>query len=304
MLARCLGRRALFVVLWSPTICACGAVETTVAADGEAEDAAADGPADREPDETGETDGDDAPPCVCVDDAECDDGDPCNGTERCRACACLPGPTAADGTACNDGDACTTGDACAAGVCSGVSRDCDDGNPCTDDACAAATGCRHAANTAACDDGDACTAPDVCSGGACVAGPRLPDWYPDADGDTFGDRDATPICAAIAPAGRVADHTDCCDSNASVFPGQTAWFIDSHLCAGGGAASWDYNCNGVEELRHTTSGGGCTRSGSSCVAVLGWTGSITRACGSGGSFVTSCDADCRPVQEWTAQECH
>lgn len=307
MLARPFGPAALLALLWSAATCACGAAETSIDADddGAGNDAAgaADAPEDGEPDGTAEADAIDAPPCACLEDADCDDGDPCNGTERCASCACVPGSPPPDGAACNDGDACTTGDACAAGVCVGIPRDCDDGNPCTDDACDAATGCRHAANTAACDDGDPCSAPDVCSGGVCDGASRLPAWYPDADADTFGDRDATPTCAAAAPSGHVVDHTDCCDANAAVHPRQTAWFVDSYLCAGGATASWDYDCDGVEELRHTTTGGGCTRSGSSCVATLGWVGSIVRACGSGGSFVTACDADCRPVQAWTAQEC-
>ncbi len=47
---------------------------------------------------------------------------------------------------------------------------CDDGNPCTNDACDAASGsCSHTFNDgAACDDGDACTTGDSCSGGVCA----------------------------------------------------------------------------------------------------------------------------------------
>ncbi len=47
---------------------------------------------------------------------------------------------------------------------------CDDGNPCTDDACDLANGCTHTNNTAPCNAGGFCTA-DACKGGACVAGP-------------------------------------------------------------------------------------------------------------------------------------
>ena len=47
---------------------------------------------------------------------------------------------------------------------------CDDGNPCTDDACDPAVGCVYTNNTNACDDGSACTRTDVCSGGVCVGG--------------------------------------------------------------------------------------------------------------------------------------
>src|SRR5262249_5866829 len=50
---------------------------------------------------------------------------------------------------------------------------CDDGNPCTLDACDDAGGCRHVPGTdgAACDDGDACTTDDACHAGLCVGTP-------------------------------------------------------------------------------------------------------------------------------------
>ncbi len=119
----------------------------------------------------------------CTSDADCSDGDLCDGLEICDTstgtcaggvpvicdapptcmiascdpgsggCSLGPGP---DGTPCDDGDACTDGDTCAAGTCTGgPARSCDDGNPCTDDACDPATGCMHANNAAPCDDGDA-----------------------------------------------------------------------------------------------------------------------------------------------------
>lgn len=47
---------------------------------------------------------------------------------------------------------------------------CDDGNPCTTDECAPATGCVHTNNTDPCSDGDACTTGDACSGGVCASG--------------------------------------------------------------------------------------------------------------------------------------
>jgi hypothetical protein len=76
-------------------------------------------------------------------------------------------------TDCDDGDPCTT-DACVAGVCSQTPianccetvDDCDDGIWCTDDACNAGT-CSHVDNTKACDDGDPCTENDLCAGGIC-----------------------------------------------------------------------------------------------------------------------------------------
>ena len=60
-------------------------------------------------------------PGCCGADADCDDGDPCNGAEMCEVVTgtCLPG-LPVDGIACNDGDACTVADTCQGGVCAGT----------------------------------------------------------------------------------------------------------------------------------------------------------------------------------------
>jgi MYXO-CTERM domain-containing protein len=84
---------------------------------------------------------------TCIVDADCDDGNPCNGVETCHPVG---------------------------GCQSGPPPSCDDGNPCTDDFCdAAAGGCRYVNNAAPCSDGNACTAGDQCAGGICVGGPPL-----------------------------------------------------------------------------------------------------------------------------------
>ena len=62
----------------------------------------------------------------------------------------------------------------ATGVCVGAGDwSCDDGNPCTQDTCAAQGGCVHTDAAGACSDGDACTFGDTCQGGVCAAGPVL-----------------------------------------------------------------------------------------------------------------------------------
>ncbi len=50
---------------------------------------------------------------------------------------------------------------CPAGV------DCDDGDPCTDDACVPGVGCQSVWNESPCDDGDGCTWGDHCRAGIC-----------------------------------------------------------------------------------------------------------------------------------------
>jgi len=76
----------------------------------------------------------------------------------------------ADGSPCLDNDPCTIKEQCDSGKCTKQVNTCDDGNPCTDDACdPAAGGCSHNNNTAVCEDGDVCTMDDICVKGTCVA---------------------------------------------------------------------------------------------------------------------------------------
>jgi hypothetical protein len=56
--------------------------------------------------------------------------------------------------------------------CTGAPGVCNDGNPCTDDACVAGV-CQNTANTAPCEDGEFCTVGDTCAAGVCVAGQRV-----------------------------------------------------------------------------------------------------------------------------------
>jgi hypothetical protein len=61
-----------------------------------------------------------------------------------------------DEATCDDGDECTVDTCAGASGCQNVAADCDDSAPCTVDACDPVTGeCTHAAKV--CDDGDACT---------------------------------------------------------------------------------------------------------------------------------------------------
>ena len=146
--------------------------------------------------------------CGCNQDGDCagqEDGNLCNGTLYCNKSAlpyhCVVNPLTvvscntsgdnacrntvcntatgqcgyvnqANGKACNaDGSVCTPIDTCQAGVCTaGAALNCDDANPCTNDACDAATGCTHVASTLACSDGNGCTVGDVCKNGACASG--------------------------------------------------------------------------------------------------------------------------------------
>jgi hypothetical protein len=101
----------------------------------------------------------------------CDDQNPCTADLCNSDSGCDSTPT--DGP-CEDGNKCTISDLCSEGECTpGEPRNCNDGNICTDDACAPQTGCIHTPNLTPCDDGDPCTQTDVCGGGECLGGDPL-----------------------------------------------------------------------------------------------------------------------------------
>jgi len=137
---------------------------------------------------------------TCTIDAECADGDFCNGIERCVGGACV----ASDPIPCDDGD------------------------PCTRDACLPSAGCSHfdelcptdcsgLPDGARCSDGTVCTVGDSCNGGVCVPGPAPA--CPDADECTSAACDPTLGCVyteeVVSPpcvpncSGTVADFTPC-----------------------------------------------------------------------------------------------
>ncbi len=66
-------------------------------------------------------------------------------------------------------------------------------------------------------------------------------YYPDKDGDGFGNKAATPekYCQGKQPRGFVANNTDCCDLDPLTKPNQTGYFFKKNNCN-----SFDYNCDG------------------------------------------------------------
>ena len=100
-----------------------------------------------------------------------------------------------------------------AGKCTDAAG-CDDGNPCTSDACDAALGCLHTPNTSSCDDGDACTSGDACAAGTCAGVPLVC-----SDGDACnGTERCDPIGACVLGAPPACDDGDACNGAETCSP--------------------------------------------------------------------------------------
>jgi hypothetical protein len=184
--------------------------------------------------------------CECETDSDCgqfEDGNLCNGTLKCVkkgvqfqcvidpatvvACPAPTGKNAAclksqckpltgqcesvadnNGFACEDGNQCTYGETCQDGQCQGASPlNCNDGDPCTNDACQPGQGCLHEFNAAPCDDGNLCTINDLCQGGNCLPG----DAFDCNDGNPCTDDICSPLKGCLHTNNTVAcDDQDPC----------------------------------------------------------------------------------------------
>lgn len=108
----------------------------------------------------------------------------CDDNNQCTIDTCVNGECQhnevplEDWKPCDDGDPCTYPDACIYGECTSVGKvDCDDKNPCTEDACTGTDyqdpkGCIHTpitdnTETKTCDDANACSFMDHCQFGEC-----------------------------------------------------------------------------------------------------------------------------------------
>jgi hypothetical protein len=226
--------------------------------------------------------------CVkaCNLDADCDDGNPCNGEETCNLE--LHGCTPGEPLECDDGHQCTTngcdpeenpetgcvftlidedGDGFAPDHldCDERGGDCDDSDPDI-----------HPAAERICGDG----IDNNCLG--YTHDEQVPVWSPDCDGDGYAPSGALAIESCTKPATTAEcldwtqrtpsglSNTDCDDSNVAVYPGarnstNNGWYTRPYchgtgmLASGSagsfscstGTPSWDYDCNGIESKRYT-----------------------------------------------------
>ncbi len=142
---------------------------------------------------------------------------------------------------------------------------CDDGNACTDDACAP-DGCTHDANVAPCDDGVYCNGLDSCAGGSCVESAGDPcegaTLCDETRGECVGCREDTDCPAATERQTGSCVFADLCDEG-----GTETWTVTSYRCVADACvaqpqteerpctrSTTGISCGGVNEV---CSGGSC-----------------------------------------------
>ena len=210
-------------------------------------------PADTEPLDTTPAD---TGPAPCLGDEDCADHDfgPC-ATPHCDDGGACVGAPAHEGDACEDGNLCTTGEQCASGACvPAAAVSCVDTNPCTDDTCDPAVGCRFKNNFAACDDLDPCTDGDRCSGGTCLSG------GPACDDDNPCTNDA---CETDGTCVNAPDDALTCSDGSDCTAGD---FCDGGVCVSGPGDGCD-DGNGCTADACAANGLSCTHTndnGASC----------------------------------------
>ena len=125
------------------------------------------------------------------------------------------------------------------------------------------------------------------------------DYYYDYDGDLYGSTVSQCLCS---PSGyyTASVSTDCYDLNTQASPGAT-----SYRATDRGDGSFDYNCDGVEDTRYSSTG--VCSIYSLCAVSKGWSGSV-EACGDSGSYISACafnvsTLNCSATTSSTTQTC-
>jgi hypothetical protein len=205
-----------------------------------------------------------------TDDSECTAPDDCEDGNPCTDDACVDGTCVHvfNSLPCDDDVFCTAVDACIDGACVGVGDPCpdalcdedaalcvecldaelcEDGNPCTDDACVDGT-CVYAFNSLPCDDDVFCTAVDTCIDGACVgSGDPCPGELCDED---------AALCVECLDAELCDDGNSC--TEAACVDGTCVYAFNSLPCDDG------VFCTAVD----TCIDGACVGSGDPCAGEL------------------------------------
>jgi len=138
--------------------------------------------------------------------------------------------------------------------------ECDDLNPCTDDACLPDTGCVNENNTAVCDDGDACTLLDLCSGGECR--PGVPLKCDDGNPCTDDGCDPASGCSHVDNTAPCDDLDDCTRNDSCLdgvcTPGEPVVCDDQNECTDDSCDSSTGECVFADNSNSCDDGVPCT----------------------------------------------
>ncbi|MCA9613734.1 MAG: hypothetical protein H6721_11630 [Sandaracinus sp.] len=266
----------------------------------------------------------------CESGDDCDDGLACNGVETCDAVthACVLGEAVT----------CTPSDDCHTSECDEEAAGCAEKLIDFDGDGYASTDLGECGDDCADDDPDSYPgAPEGCGAprdwdcdGTASSGNAI--WYPDCDGDGFAAEGVGGTAACPAPAPQAgcmawtlapptsASTTDCNDTNANMFPGQSMYFTSAHPAIPSGATGNDarygsYDCNGTANFQYgttslylnasTTIGCGLgrdSRGSLRCGGDIGWTTSTAPDCGVSGTW-TECPGEPTRCSGTTELQC-
>jgi|GEM_PF-1003114 len=170
---------------------------------------------------------------------DCDDGNLCTA-DACTPLAGCVNLNAPDETPCTPGDLCATAGECVAGMCTATDfLDCDDDNPCTEDACVEGECSNDAVEDGIeCDDMTVCSLASECQSGTCTATEMV-----DCDDENVC---TTDLCDAETGCYQenAEDGTECDDDNlcsdASECQGGTCFGTNYVSCSDGNDCTTDF----------------------------------------------------------------
>jgi hypothetical protein len=241
--------------------------------------------------------------CACKADPVCKSlGQVCSGATTVVGCAqdsqsCFyenTSTTCSGGTSC-DGGVCV----CPSGqhLCSGTCSLNTSPSTCGTTSCSPCPGPPSGHGAAACNGscGVTCNTGYTACSGDCVPTSSVT-WNYDGDGDGYGSTTTVVSCTrptAPSPATYVQNSSDCCDTDANAYPGQTGWFTTIDGCN-----SWNYDCSTTgTDFEYTTlntscgtlgcgqsctSYSYCANSDSCCGAQIGYSYQTNYPCPPGG----------------------
>ena len=112
--------------------------------------------------------------------------------------------------------------------------------------------------------------------------PDCTTYYRDYDGDGYGDSSYSVCTCSTSGYYSATNSSDCYDYSSSANPGQSSYFTSSR-----GDGSYDYNCDGSQTKRYTTTYS-CSAGFTGCTSSTSGWGSSAPSCGNTGTWESGC----------------